>query len=49
MAPKILENLQPFKRKRLYLPKIMTDLIWALTTNSTKVHFNESEVCVKHN
>jgi len=37
------------KRQKIYLPKVMTDLMWALTSNSTKVHYKEAEICIRHN
>ena len=32
----------------LYIPRIMADLIWATTKNSTSVHFGFGHKCHKH-
>jgi hypothetical protein len=33
----------------LYIPRIMADLIWATTKDSTSVHFGFGHKCRKHN
>ena len=41
----------PQKSKRklpLYIPRILADLIWATTKNSTSVHFGFGHNCHKH-
>lgn len=38
----------PKTRQKLYIPKVITHLIWALTTDSTRVHYKEDDFCAKH-
>ncbi len=34
--------------KRLYIPKVLNDMIWATTKNSTSVRFGFGHLCHKH-
>jgi hypothetical protein len=34
--------------KRLYIPKVLSDIIWATTQNSTSVRFGFGHLCHKH-
>ena len=36
---------KPKRKLPLYIPRIMTDLIWATTKNSTSVHFGFGHKC----
>ena len=40
--------LKPKQKLPFYIPKIMADLIWATTKDSTSVHFGFSHKCHKH-
>ena len=40
--------LKPKRKQPLYIPRIMADLIWATTKNSTSVHFGFGHKCHKH-
>ena len=40
--------LKPKRKLPLYIPKIMADLIWATTKNSTSIHFGFGHKCHKH-
>ena len=39
---------KPKRKLPLYIPRIMADLIWATTKNSTSVHFGFGHKCHKH-
>ena len=39
---------KPKRKLPLYIPKIMADLIWATTKDSTSVHFGFGHKCHKH-
>ena len=39
---------RPKRKLPLYIPKIMADLIWATTKDSTSVHFGFGHRCHKH-
>ena len=46
---KVAEMPQKPKRKLpLYIPRIMTDLMWATTKDSTSIHFGFGHKCHKH-
>ena len=40
--------LKPKCKLPLYIPRIMTDLMWATTKNSTSIHFGFGHKCHKH-
>ena len=42
-------HAKPKRKLPLYIPKIMADLIWATTKDSTSVHFGFGHKCHKHN
>ena len=47
--PSYQEVTQKPKRKLpLYIPPIMSDLMWATTKDSTSVHFGFGHRCYKH-
>ena len=39
---------KPKRKLPLYIPRIMTDLMWATTKNSTSIHFGFGHKCHKH-
>ena len=39
---------KPQRKLPLYIPRIMADLIWATTKDSTSVHFGFGHKCHKH-
>ena len=39
---------KPKRKLPLYIPRIMTDLMWATTKNSTSIHFGFRHKCHKH-
>ena len=39
---------KPKRKLPLYIPRIMADLIWATTKDSTSFHFGFSHKCYKH-
>ena len=36
------------RREKVYIPKVMIDIMHATTTNSTSVHFGTDHMCKKH-
>ena len=38
----------PKRKLPLYIPRIMTDLMWATTKDSTSIHFGFGHKCHKH-
>ena len=47
--PRFVEMPQRPKRKLpLYIPRIMSDLMWATTKDSTSIHFGFGHRCHKH-
>ena len=39
---------KPKRKLPLYIPRIMSDLMWATTKDSTSVHFGFGHRCHKH-
>ena len=39
---------KPKRKLPLYIPRIMTDLMWATTKDSTSIHFGFGHKCHKH-
>ena len=39
---------RPKRKLPLYIPRIMTDLMWATTKDSTSIHFGFGHKCHKH-
>ena len=39
---------RPRRKLPLYIPRIMTDLMWATTKDSTSIHFGFGHKCHKH-
>jgi hypothetical protein len=39
---------KPKRKLPLYTPRIMTDLMWATTKDSTSMHFGFGHKCHKH-
>ena len=39
---------KPKRKLPLYIPRIMADLIWTTTKNSTSIHFGFGHKCHKH-
>ena len=42
------ETQKPKRKLPLYIPRIMSDLMWATTKDSTSVHFRFGPRCHKH-
>ena len=42
------DEAPPKKLKRIYIPKVLSDLIWATTKDSTSIRFGFGHLCHKH-
>lgn len=37
------------RRRNLYVPKLLADMMWAVTRNSTTLHYGTHHRCLRHN